>query len=665
MLKFGSKLLLGVLVVVLFLTLVQCTVKKPESPTWTTGATVPVINRTYGMQEIVSKIDQDGISMDSAGNVIFSISEQIDTMALSQDLLSTADLSIAVGQAIGEVTINTPSINPVSVSISSIAGLATGLPGDSAAVSPMSFTVSNTPPVINEFSEATIASATAYAVVGNELGIDLDQVNVELFDIDRNRVVTSQAIPGGLPHGTIDSVLLPLSGETVSNNLTLRAICHTNGGIVDSASYRYVDTDVDFVGDITVSYGLATIPGFTENRTQQIDLQESNRIDSASISSGTLRIDLTNETELTSHLDITLPDLYWGSQPVTIARDLAPRQTRSVTIDLAGHFFRPNDLTLPQSISVDLVATVSGSAVQVPVYSTDSFYVDASLQNVQFASVSGDFDGTVNTFGPIAQAIDIPLGFDAITLTNAILTVDIANGVNLPGSLSAVIVGDNGKQLPIGGHVSVGSPANPVTTTITNSDVADFLSPIPSNITVSGNVVFEDGTASGTITSNDFVVGTVGIVSPLDIIIDSTTFTSDIEKTDIDTSNIDAITDHVIEAHFLYEIANHLPIGATVSLAFSGDSATLYSNPELLIDAMMVGAAPVSIDGIVQGELLSGLQEIALDSVDVQVLNNDPLYIGPVITLEGSNGQVVRFTQNDYITISGVVEVEYRFDGDF
>ena len=54
--------------------------------------------------------------------------------------------------------------------------------------------------------------------------------------------------------------------------------------------------------------------------------------------------------------------------------------------------------------------------------------------NVQFASVSGDFNGTVNTFGPIAQTIDIPLGFDAITLTNAILTVNIANGVNLPGS---------------------------------------------------------------------------------------------------------------------------------------------------------------------------------------------------------------------------------------
>ena len=665
MLKFGSKLLLGVFVIVLFLTLVQCTVKKPESPTWTTGATVPVINRTYGMQEIVRKIDQDGISMDSSGNVIFSISQQIDTMKLAQDLLSTPDLSVAVSQSIGDVTINTPSISPVSVSISSIAGLATSLPGDSAAVSPMSFTVSNTPPSISEFSEATIASASAYAVVGNSLGIDLDQVTVELFDIDSNRVVASGPIPGGLAHGVTDSVLLPLSGQTVSNHLTLRSNCHTNGGVVDSASYRYVRTNIDFDGDIVVSYGRATIPGFTENRTEQLDLQESNRIDSASISSGTLRIDLTNATELTSHLDITFPDIFWGGQPLVINRDLSPRQQRSVTVDLAGHVVRMNDVTVPQSLSVNLVATVDGTTTQVPVYSTDSFVVDASVQNVQFASVSGDFNGTVNNFGPIGQTIDIPLGFDAVTLINAVLTVDIANGVNIPGSLSAVILGDNGKQLPIGGYVTAGTPANPSITTISNSDVADFLSPIPGHIDVSGHVVFDDGTASGTITSSDFVVGTVGIVSPLDLIISPTTFRSDIQKTDIDTSNIDAITNHVLTARFLYEIANHLPIGATIDLAFSGDSATLYSNPQLLIQALKVDAAPVSADGLVQTEATSGIQEIALDSTDIQVLNNDPLYIGPVITLDGSNGQVVRFTQNDYITISGVVQVEYRFDGDF
>ena len=72
-LKFGSKLLLALVVVVVILTGVQCSVEKPESPQWTTKLTVPVINRTYQMEELIRMIDQDGIEMDTSGNISFSM----------------------------------------------------------------------------------------------------------------------------------------------------------------------------------------------------------------------------------------------------------------------------------------------------------------------------------------------------------------------------------------------------------------------------------------------------------------------------------------------------------------------------------------------------------------------------------------------------------------
>ena len=61
------------------------------------------------------------------------------------------------------------------------------------------------------------------------------------------------------------------------------------------------------------------------------------------------------------------------------------------------------------------------------------------------------------------------------------------------------------------------------------------------------------------------------------------------------------------------------------------------------------------------GPSTTGLQTIILDSLDIQVLNNDSLFIGQEIILHSTNGQPVRLTNNDYITITGYVEGRLPF----
>ena len=73
---------LGLVVILVFLTLAQCTVKKPEAPSWNSKLTIPLVNRTYTMTEIIDRIDQDGISFDSLGNVNYSLTQQLDTVSL-------------------------------------------------------------------------------------------------------------------------------------------------------------------------------------------------------------------------------------------------------------------------------------------------------------------------------------------------------------------------------------------------------------------------------------------------------------------------------------------------------------------------------------------------------------------------------------------------------
>ncbi|MHC4529517.1 MAG: hypothetical protein ACYS29_16705, partial [Planctomycetota bacterium] len=61
----------------------------------------------------------------------------------------------------------------------------------------------------------------------------------------------------------------------------------------------------------------------------------------------------------------------------------------------------------------------------------------------------------------------------------------------------------------------------------------------------------------------------------------------------------------------------------------------------------------------------TGYQAVILDSLDLQVLKNDTLFIGTELSLEDSNGQPVKLTNNDFITVTSRIEVEYIFDGDF
>jgi hypothetical protein len=333
---------------------------------------------------------------------------------------------------------------------------------------------------------------------------------------------------------------------------------------------------------------------------------------------------------------------------------------------LSGRQLVPGGSTLPQFIDINVTADVPGSGgQQVAVNQSDSFLVQADLTSLTFGSVTGVFSSTDASFDAESFAIDIPTGFDSLELVSAVLTLDVENGTNLPGYLDIHLIGNNGKQLLLTGDIAPGSSGSPVITTITNSEIADFMSPIPSNVQAGGTVTFGDAVTQSTINANDFVFSRVGIVAPLEMVINESRIETDITRESINQSDIDMVTDHVIQAGFVYNIVNHLPLGASIEIFLGPDSTTLYSNPSLTIGPLAINAAPVSGAGLVLDTAATGYQEIMLTNADIQILKSDTLYIGQELILNGSNGQSVKLMQNDYITVIGRFEVEYRFDGNF
>jgi hypothetical protein len=674
LLKLMSKVLLAFFVVLIFLTLIECTVKKPEAPEWNTSVVVPVLNRTYTMAEIVEKVDQEGLGMDGDSNVVYSISYDINPLGLSQDNLSTDDLSFSASDALGTLTVSAPTISPITTTVADIPALDAVIPG---VVPALSFDLPNNEVLMGpNFSRVWISQGRVYIVVDNRLGINLDVLSVELWDLDASAQVSTGSFPGGVATGETDSVLMILDGVELSDSLEVRTSCHNQAATVISSSGLELVTSILFDGDLTVDSAIARIPAQPPvNFSQQAALSggtDTVTVYHATLTNGIVDLQLDNNTPLDANLIISLPDLDSSGTKFATTRAVTAGTNTSLSVDLTNYDLMPVDSSFPQTIDVNVTANVPGSGTnQVTVSSTDDFSVVATVSNLSFGEVTGLFTAEQTDFPSFTEQLDIPEGFDAIELASVVLTLEIENGVNLPGSVDILLSDGAGKTLNVSGNIDAGTIGGTVTSTITVVD-STFLSPVPDSIVVTGTATF--GGQQGTITAADSVWANVSLTAPLDMIINDTHIDTDIESESIEQEDIDIITDHVVEARFIYSIENHLPIGADVQILLGGDTTTLAGDTNRVIPQLTLGengeisiaAAPV-VGGIVPADsvALTGELTILLDSVDIQVLKNDPLFIGPDVTLLGSNGQRVRLTKDDYIRIVGRIEVDYRFDGEF
>ncbi|MDH4157095.1 MAG: hypothetical protein OEW00_07460 [candidate division Zixibacteria bacterium] len=666
--KFSSKAFLGLIIVVAFLTLAQCTVKKPEAPSWNTNLIVPLVNRTYPMEEIVQKIDQEGLQMDSEGNVTYALSEDLDTVGLEPGDLSTTDLGYAVSETLGIIRLDAPTGDVATHQFAGISQLTLLMSGDEATVPATNFSVGENMAINAVFSSATVAEGQALVEIVNNLGLDLDTIIVSVVD-NYFGLIASDTLPDTLYNGSTDTAILLLDGRTISNSWRVDAYCHTPGGYVTGISTRYIETGLDFGDSITVSAAVAEIPPLVRNFSEQVALDESDRVDTAVLASGQLSLILSNNTSLDADLTLSLPDFILSGAPITVNQTVAANQTENVAIDLADCLIVPSDNTVPQLLDISVVADIPGSGSnRVPIDQADSIAVQADLTSLTFRSVTGVFDSISASFDGVQEQIDVPTGFDSVQIQVAVLNLEVENRIDLPGYLDARLTGNHGNYIELSGAIEPAGDSFS-TTTFTLVDSANFLAPIPSEITASGQVTFGDGVYQGKLEDNDYIFAHIDVTAPLHVVIPQCRVETDITGEEIDQEDIDKITDHVLEAKFVYNIINHLPAGAAVTFYMGPDSANLFSNYQLRVpkddtDTIFVVAAPVDALGLVSDTASTGYREITLDSLDMQILKNETLYIGQELLLESSGGIPVKFIQSDYFKVIGRIEVEYRFDGD-
>ena len=155
----------------------------------------------------------------------------------------------------------------------------------------------------------------------------------------------------------------------------------------------------------------------------------------------------------------------------------------------------------------------------------------------------------------------------------------------------------------------------------------------------------------------------MGELSPGKIRLELPNSISKSSSTDIDQNDIDEISERLLGGTIHATITNHLPFGCQVELFFAGDSATLYSNPQLTLGPYAVGSGIIS-DGLVTQPTVTQL-EITLSETDLDIIENATLYVGQNIYLPGTNGQVVNIIGTDYLDISAYMTLTTRLGGEW
>ncbi|MCK5126534.1 MAG: hypothetical protein KAR42_09780 [candidate division Zixibacteria bacterium] len=656
LLYWGSHCFCAATAILIFLTLVQCTINKPEAPSWRTNITVPLMNKTWDMPELIEKIDQDNLTVDSLGNPMFYFNNVLDTVFVG-GTFSIPDVVETVSESLGLVTLD--PIPPQSF----LVALMAEFPGLPAGTFPdTSFDISHALPALGNFTTATIASGSAVMVIENDFGLYLDTVIVAIIDEIAMQQIATYEIPGGIPAGTTSSDTIDLSGKIISNQLSAVIHCHAQQATSFTLADKSLGSSIGMPTGLTVSSAAAMMPEMTKSFSQLIDMNSTHLIESASIDNGRLAIEISNNTNVAANLVLTLPDFISNGSPLVINQTVYAQQGGQYYYNLANYTLEMIDQTLPQALSLDIDANIasSGGAI-VTINAGDKISVTATIDNIEFGTINGIIAETSADFDSLQEELDVPTGFSNIQLPSAVLTLAIENSVNIPGSFSIEVDGDQGQHKSLVGTISPGTLENPVMTYIVDSTLTAFMNPIPEVFTVTGSATFGDGVTPGSISSADFLIAELTISSPMEMIIDSSIVDGEWTDTDIDIDS--SVVNGFKNAIFHVAFENHLPLGITVEILLSGDSATLYSNPEISLGPVTVGAGVLNPDGTVSEATLSN-NSISMDSTQIQVLHNDTLWVGELINLHSTNGASVKMSVSDYLNITGYIDLDINFSDD-
>jgi hypothetical protein len=294
--------------------------------------------------------------------------------------------------------------------------------------------------------------------------------------------------------------------------------------------------------------------------------------------------------------------------------------------------------------------------------SEDEFEVNFGLNEILLANARGVVEPTELSFENSEIAVDVPVGFDSIELDLVELSITLTNYTDLAGDVVVSLQASNGKSLQVPGRIGARGENSAAISQIYSDQLADLLSPIPDQITISGIATVGDGITVVELNQSEYFSATAVISAPMAFKIAQATVEGDKNELTVDKDIADG-SDRLNHGSFRATMRNHLPLGAQMSVYIGTDSASLFTAPLAVIGPLSFDQATTDANGAALEEIITN-SEIELTAEDLRVFGNRNLFVATLLELTGSNGQTVRIRAADYLAMTGVVEITARVGGE-
>jgi hypothetical protein len=645
----------GIVALIIAMTLLQCSLKKPESPTWDSTVRVPITSDHLDIANILLRLDNGDQFVDDQGNIGLFLVDTLDTVSLGANLAVPA-LFASVPEPLGKIKVVAPPGESVRANLSDFYA------GGSGPTPPLDVFDIDTLGPFTQFTWIVASGGEAWLKVENQLGLDFDSVTVWVDDLVLGPLGTFD-FPGGIAAGQKDSLPLGISGRRLYNTFQYQLYAHAPAATLLSTSNRYLDVSFDFSDTLTVDSGLLEVPQVVKSRSEIVGFAGTSdviAIRSADLASGTLELTVENRTNLVAGVTVAVPSFTLNGTPLSRNLALQAWDTAYALIDLAGYTWVPEEPNAPQYFVVNAVAaTVPSAPNHVLILPSDSVAVTARLNNVAGQSMTGVLAPKQITLPTFQQTLDIPSELNAFHPAEATLQVDIVNGSGAAAQLDFQLSANNGGNLFVSGFATQGSVGLPVWSTITEPNLAAFLDPFPTLIQVDGIATFGDSVSEYTMGTNDFAYAIVSVSAPLAVRIDTVTIGGNAERLDVAGSDIGEFTDNLQSGLLHADVGNHLPVAADLTFFVALDSALVYTAPDLQLGPITLTAGATDISGIVR-DTTRTVSDLNLTHDNLQLFDAGALYVGYRVFLHDSGGQIVRFTAADYLDITAHFFVTMR-----
>lgn len=376
--------------------------------------------------------------------------------------------------------------------------------------------------------------------------------------------------------------------------------------------------------------------------SNSIVLETATKIDEAILSSGTLKLSISNEIGIEAIINFSLEE-FTKNGIVLDTSFFISSDPLEILIDLTGYLL-DLDINSDQQ-SVNYISTIDiPSEEEMFLSFGQSILIDINMDSLSFSEIVGYVEPVMVQIDSTEQNIDIPEELEELDFSTIKMQFSFQSSISLPVFLNLELKSYNDQT---------GESSTRLVNNINITQFPEFsIDSIEQLININPNRIIAFGDAEvgsldvlGSVSASDSLIGKLTIVAPLAFEINNES------KIELDPAEFESIsTEDILNANVFMNYENNLELGADVIFLLATDTTYFENGLSDTLTQLVIKPSE------------SGKDSIALDEAALNLLSREGNYSKAILNLLGKDQGPTRFLSTDTIKFNLFLSTEIVVD---